>query len=58
MDVIGSADPYFVAKLDNKLSYVQVPKSQLHHVLVGAEMVSDRPFKLIHSHQCGTNYGG
>lgn len=57
MDVVGSADPYFVAKLDDKLSYVQVPKSQSHHV-PGTETVSDRPFRLIHSHQYGTKYGG
>ena len=25
MDVVGTADPYFVAKLDNQISYVYVP---------------------------------
>lgn len=57
MDVVGSADPYFVAKLDDKLSYVQVQLLPSHHVF-WAEPVPDLPFNPIRSYPCGTRYGG
>ena len=40
MDVVGSADPYFIAKLDDKLSFVYVRVSQFsRNVLLVAAQV-------------------
>lgn len=40
MDVVGSADPYFIAKLDDKLSFVYVRVSQISRkvLLVAAQV--------------------
>lgn len=44
MDVVGSADPYFIAKLDDKLSFVYVgtlPKRYQAHILYRSTVKTD-----------------
>jgi hypothetical protein len=56
LDVVGSCDPYFVAKIDDKITYVCV--SSLEPLNPCSTPSTGRPSNQTHSRPFGTNNGG
>lgn len=57
MDVVGTADPYFIAKIDKRVSFVYViPRSFVSCSLPPDTPLAQRSYETI-SHQYGTSLG-